>query len=66
LKEISIQFSKTPALDVGKDSRFEIVCLTVRRFRITKSGRTLGNLKVDRTAGKMGKNKCHNQIRKPT
>jgi hypothetical protein len=36
LKETSIQFSKTAALDVGKDSRLEILCLTVRRFRITK------------------------------
>jgi hypothetical protein len=31
-----MQFSNTAALDVGKDSRLEILCLTVRRFRITK------------------------------
>jgi hypothetical protein len=36
LKETSIQFSKTDALGVGTDSRLEILCLTVRRFRITK------------------------------
>jgi hypothetical protein len=36
LKETSIHFSKKAALGVGKDSRLEILCLTVRRFRITK------------------------------
>jgi hypothetical protein len=36
LKETSIQFSITAALDAGKDSRLEILCLTVRRFSLTK------------------------------
>jgi hypothetical protein len=36
LKETSIHFSKTASLDAGKDSRLEILCLPVRRFRITK------------------------------
>jgi hypothetical protein len=35
LKETSMKFSKTAALDVGKDSRLETLCFTGRRFRIT-------------------------------
>jgi hypothetical protein len=55
LKETSIHFSKTAALDVEKDSRLEILCLTVTRSRITKkSGRTLGNLKGGQNSRKKG------------